>query len=79
MNDDILYIGAFLGSVILINSVAGNKATYYYLLLVLAGVMVANVGKYNVKIVTPEIMQSNVSSTHNSSSNNTHGGSGRNF
>ena len=56
MNNDILYIGAFLGSTILVNTFAGLKATYYYLLLVLGGVMVVNVGRYNIKIVTPEIM-----------------------
>jgi hypothetical protein len=54
---DILYIASFLGSVILLNWLAGTKATYYYLLLVLAGVAVVNVGRYNISITTPDIMQ----------------------
>lgn len=55
--DKLLYIGAFLGSVILMSAFAGKKATYYYLLLVLFGVMIFNVGKYNIKVTTPEIMK----------------------
>ena len=56
-NKNILYIGAFLGSVILMSMAAGNKATYYYLLLVIFGVAIVNVNKYNIRITTPEIMQ----------------------
>lgn len=55
-SNNILYVGAFLGSVILMSMVAGKKATYYYLLLVLLGVFMVNTGKYNISMKTPEIM-----------------------
>lgn len=56
-SNNILYIASFLGSTILMNMVAGTKATYYYLLLVLIGVAIVNTGKYNISVTTPEIMQ----------------------
>lgn len=56
-SNNILYIASFLGSIILVNWLAGNKATYYYLLLVLIGVAMVNTGKYNIRITTPEIME----------------------
>lgn len=54
---NILYIGAFLGSVIGINMLAGNKATYYYLLLVILGSMMMYSNKYNISLKTPDIMK----------------------
>lgn len=54
---NILYIGAFLGSVIGINMLAGNKATYYYLLLVILGAMMMYSNKYNISLKTPDIMK----------------------
>lgn len=57
MNDKkIIYIASFLVSVILMNNIAGNEATYKYLVLVLIGVVFYNFNKYNIKITTPEIM-----------------------
>lgn len=54
---NILYIGAFLGSVIGVNMVAGNKATYYYLLLVILGAIMVYSNQYNISLKTPEIMK----------------------
>jgi hypothetical protein len=56
-DNNIIYIAFFLISILIINAVGGLKATYYYLLLVILGVLFVNVGKYNIRVTTPEIMK----------------------
>jgi uncharacterized membrane protein YphA (DoxX/SURF4 family) len=51
-----VYIAFFLFSILLINWFAGMKNTFYFLLLVLASVLVVNAGKYNISVKTPEIL-----------------------
>jgi hypothetical protein len=51
------YLAYFLISVLLINWVAGVKATYWYLLLVFLGVILTNTSRYKISINTPEILQ----------------------
>jgi|LGOV01.1.fsa_nt_gb hypothetical protein len=54
---NILSIAGFLFSVLLISWFGGSKATYWYLLVVLAGVAFTNAGKYSVSVGTPEILK----------------------
>jgi hypothetical protein len=51
------YLAFFFISVIIVNWIGGKKATYWYLLLVLLGVLLKNVGRFNIRIDTPEILK----------------------
>jgi hypothetical protein len=55
--NNLLYIGFFLFSVLLVNWTAGIKATFWYLLIVFLGVILVNTGKYKININTPEILR----------------------
>jgi hypothetical protein len=56
--NNILYISAFLFSVILMNMITGSeKATYTYLILVLISVIFYNWNKYKITIDTPDILK----------------------
>jgi hypothetical protein len=57
MNREPIYIASFLLSILLVSWIAGTKATYWYLLLVVLGVLLVNVGRYKINITTPEILQ----------------------
>lgn len=53
----LIYIGFFLFSILLVNWTAGMKATFWYLIIVLLGVLMVNTGKYNFSVATPEILK----------------------
>jgi hypothetical protein len=55
-----IYIASFIFSIILIYWMAGAKPTFYYLLIVLAGMGIYSSGKYTIRIDTPDIMKQEV-------------------
>lgn len=56
MNNNLLYIGVFLLSVIIVNSLGNLESTYIYLLIVLLSVVFYNFNRYKISITTPEIL-----------------------
>ena len=62
---DILYISTFLFSIILFDWGFGKKATFYYLLIVLFGVIIVYHNKYSIFITTPEVIRRNRNSLGN--------------
>lgn len=60
--NDLLYIISFLISVIMVDWVGGKKSTFYYLLLVLFGVLVVNSNRYRITFTRPQMLDVNNSS-----------------
>lgn len=55
--NNLLYIAGFLVSVLIIQSVAGTQATYFYLLIVLLSVIFTISNKYKISVDTPDILK----------------------
>jgi hypothetical protein len=53
----LIYIAFFLVTIIVMNNVSGGKATYKYLLLVLATVILYRWNDYKIEITTPTILK----------------------
>ena len=55
--NNIIYIGFFLFTVLIVNWTSGQKATFYYVGLVFLGMVLLRSSKYTINIKTPEMLQ----------------------
>lgn len=57
--NDLFYIISFLISIIMVDWIGGKKSTFYYLLLVLFGVLVVNSNRYRITFTRPKMLDDN--------------------